>query len=90
MGLAEKTLSDNKKQVEIGTLAPIEVTRAESAVASGQQDLIVSQTNLQLQQLLMKNALTRNMTDAQLAAAPVIPTSAMELPSRNQWCPSRT
>src|SRR5262249_33845811 len=28
--LAEKTLSDNKKQVEIGTLAPIEVVRAQS------------------------------------------------------------
>ncbi len=87
LGLAQKTLSDNKKQVEIGTLAPIEVTRAESAVASGQQDLIVSQTNLQLQQLLMKNALTRNMTDPQLAAAPVIPTSAMELPRQEPVVP---
>ncbi len=87
LGLAQKTLSDNKKQVEIGTLAPIEVTRAESAVASGQQDLIVSQTNLQLQQLLMKNALTRNMTDAQLASAPVIPTSAMELPKQEPVVP---
>lgn len=87
LGLAEKTLSDNKKQVEIGTLAPIEVTRARSAVASGQQDLIVSQTNLQLQQLLMKNALTRNMTDAQLASAPVIPTSTMELPKQEPVVP---
>ncbi len=87
LALAQKTLSDNKKQVEIGTLAPIEVTRAESAVASGQQDLIVSQTNLQLQQLLMKNALTRNMTDPQLAAAPVIPTSAMELPKQEPVVP---
>jgi outer membrane protein TolC len=87
LGLAQKTLSDNKKQVEIGTLAPIEVTRAESAVASGQQDLIVSQTNLQLQQLLMKNALTRNMTDPQLAAAPVVPTSSMELPRQEPVVP---
>ncbi|HYN15681.1 MAG TPA: TolC family protein [Terriglobales bacterium] len=87
LALAQKTLSDNKKQVEIGTLAPIEVTRAESAVASGQQDLIVSQTNLQLQQLLMKNALTRNMTDPQLASAPVIPTSTMELPKQEPVVP---
>jgi len=87
LALAQKTLSDNKKQVEIGTLAPIEVTRAQSAVASGEQDLIVSQTNLQLQQLLMKNALTRNMTDPQLAAALVIPTSAMELPKQEPVVP---
>jgi len=75
--LAEKTLSDNKKQVEIGTLAPIEVVRAQSAVASAQQDLIVAQTSLQLQQLLMKNAITRNLSDPTLATAPVIPTDTM-------------
>ena len=34
LALAEKTLSDNKRQVEIGTLAPIEVVRAESEVAA--------------------------------------------------------
>src|SRR5450631_3949875 len=51
--LAQKTFSDNRKQVEIGTLAPIEVVRAQSVVATNQQSLIVAQTNLQLQQLLM-------------------------------------
>ena len=42
--------------MQIGTLAPIEVVRAQSVVATNQQALIVAQTNLQLQQLLMKNA----------------------------------
>ena len=63
VGLANKTLADNQKQVEIGTLAPIEVVRAQSDLATRNQDLIVSQTNLQLQQLLMKNAISRNLTD---------------------------
>jgi outer membrane protein len=79
VGLAQRLLSDNRKQVEIGTLAPIEVVRAESEVAARNQELIVSQTNLQLQQLLMKNALTRNLTDPTLAAAPVVPTDIMSL-----------
>ena len=61
LGLAQKTFSDNQKQVQIGTLAPLDVVRAQSSVASAQQDLIVSQTNLQLQQLTMKNALTRDL-----------------------------
>lgn len=77
LALANKTLSDNQKQVEIGTLAPIEVVRAQSAVSSAQQDLIVAQTNLQLEQLLMKNAITRNLQDPALATAPVIPTDTM-------------
>jgi outer membrane protein TolC len=75
--LAQKTLSDNQKQVQIGTLAPIEVVRAQSAVSAAQQNLIVAQTNLQLEQLLMKNAITRNLSDPTLATAPVIPTDTM-------------
>jgi outer membrane protein TolC len=77
LALAQKTLSDNQKQVQIGTLAPIEVVRAQSAVSSAQQNLIVAQTNLQLEQLLMKNAITRNLSDPALATAPVIPTDTM-------------
>ena len=81
LGLAQKTLSDNQKQVQIGTLAPIEVVRAQSTVATNQQSLIVAETNLELQQLLVKNALSRNMVDPVLADAEVIPTSTMLLPA---------
>ncbi|HVH86687.1 MAG TPA: TolC family protein, partial [Terriglobales bacterium] len=87
LGLAQKTLSDNQKQVEIGTLAPLEVVRAQSTVAANQQSLIVAQTNLQLQQLLMKNALSRNMSDPILAAAPVIPTDTMAIPAEEPVTP---
>ncbi len=89
VALANKTLSDNKKQVEIGTLAPIEVVRAQSAAASGQQDLIVSQTNLELEQLLMKNAISRSLTDAHLADAEVIPTDTMEIPDKESVVPTQ-
>ena len=79
LDLADKTLSDNEKQVEIGTLAPITVVQAKSSVATAKQNLILSQTNLQLQQLLMKNAITRNNTDPILATAPVIPTDTLQI-----------
>lgn len=87
LALAQKTLSDNKKQVEIGTLAPIEVVRAESVVATNQQSLIVAQTNLQLQQLLMKNALSRTLVDPALADADVIPTDTMSVPDKEPVVP---
>src|SRR6202167_3811972 len=80
LAFAEKTLSDTKKQVEIGSLAPIEVVRAQSTVAQDQQALTIALTNLQLEQLLMKNALSRTLRDQVLAGADVIPTSTMELP----------
>ena len=69
IGLAQKTLEDDKKQVELLAIAPIEVTRDEAVVASSNQDLIIAQTNLQLQELLMKNAITRNLSDAEVAAS---------------------
>jgi outer membrane protein TolC len=89
VALANKTLSDNKKQVEIGTLAPIEVVRAQSAAASGQQDLIVSQTNLELEQLLMKNAISRSLTDVHLADAEIVPTDTMEVPEKESIVPTQ-
>ena len=86
---AQKTLSDTQKQVEIGTLAPIEVVRAQSTVATDQQQLTLAQTNLQLQQLLMKNALSRTLVDPRLADAEVIPTSTMHLPDQEPVVPTQ-
>jgi len=85
---SEKTLSDTKKQVEIGSLAPIEAVRAQSTVAADQQAITVARTNLQLQQLLMKNALSRTLHDPVLASAEVIPTSTMEIPQSEEARPT--
>src|SRR6202166_3242555 len=85
---SQKTLSDTKKQVEIGSLAPIEAVRAQSTVAADQQALTVARTNLELQQLVMKNALSRTLHDPALASAEVIPTSTMEVPENEQIQPT--
>ncbi len=89
LAFAQKTLSDTKKQVEIGSLAPIEVVRAQSTVAQDQQAVTVALTNLQLEQLLMKNALSRTLRDQTLAGADVIPTSTMELPESEPIQPTQ-
>src|SRR5262249_46076622 len=82
LALAQKTLSDNQKQVEIGTLAPLDVVRAQSSVATAEQDLIISKTNLQLQQLVTKNALTRSLpSNSPVVLAEVIPTDTIEIPA---------
>jgi outer membrane protein TolC len=89
LAFAEKTLSDTKKQVEIGSLAPIEVVRAQSTVAQDQQALTVALTKLQLEQFLIKNALSRTLRDQVLAGADVIPTSTMELPANEPVQPTQ-
>jgi outer membrane protein len=88
LALAQKTLSDNQKQVEIGTLAPLDVVRAQSSVASAEQALIASRTNLQLQQLVMKNALTRSLPgNSVLVQAEVIPTDTVQIPEQENVPP---
>ena len=84
---AQKALDDARHQAQVGTVPPIQVVSAQSTVATDQQNLIVSQNNLQLQQLLMKNALSRNMEDPVLAEADVIPTSTMQLPQAEPVTP---
>lgn len=88
LDLAEKALSDTQKQLEAGTASPIDEVRSQSTVASDQQVLTVAMTNLQLQQLLMKNALSRTLVDPRLADAEVIPTSTMEVPATEPIVPT--
>jgi outer membrane protein len=71
--------ADDRRQVEIGTLAPLDVVNADSQVATDKQALISSQSNLEYQQLLMKQAIARNLNDPQLANAPVVPTDRVGL-----------
>ena len=71
--------ADNRKQLQIGTLAPLDVVNSDSAVATDKQSLITSQSNLEYQQLLMKQAVARNLNDPQLAQAPVVPTDRVGL-----------
>lgn len=77
---AEKLLADNKRQVEIGTLAPIEVVRAESEVATDEQNLIIAQTSFQQQQELLRTAITKRV-DPDLAAAAIEATDKLPEPA---------
>lgn len=79
--LAQSTqlTSDNRKQLEIGTLAPLDVVNSDAAVATDKQALVASQSNLEYQQLIMKQAIARNLNDPQLSSAPVIPTDRVSL-----------
>ena len=76
---SSRLLDDDKKQLEIGTLAPLDVVNANSQVETDKQALITSQSNLEYQQLLMKQAVARSLDDPTLANAPVIPTDRVSL-----------
>ena len=59
LGASQHLLEDNRKQVEVGTLAQIEVVRAEAEIASAEQALLVAQTRALQQETILKTALSR-------------------------------
>lgn len=85
--LAEKTLSDDRAQVRIGAIAPMEVMKAEGDEATASQDLLLSQNELQLQELLIKNAITRDLSNPVLASASVVPMDTMSIPEKEAVTP---
>lgn len=86
---AQQLETNNRKQVQAGTIAQIEIVNAQAQEAASQQALITSQTNLQLAQLLMKNAITRNENDPVLANAGVVPTDRIQLPASEPVVPTQ-
>jgi outer membrane protein len=81
---AKQLLEDNKRQVDIGSLAPIEVTRAEAQLYASQQDLVVSQTNVLQQETVLKNALSRNgVATPTLADVHIVPLDKITVPEKD-------
>jgi len=78
---SRQLLSDDQKQLQIGTMAPLDVVNAEQGVASDEQALISAQSSLKYQQQIIKQAIARNLNDPKLSAAPVIPTDRVSLDS---------
>jgi outer membrane protein TolC len=75
---AQQTLDNTKKQLQLESVPAMDVMRAEAEVSKRDQDLTVARTSLQLQETLMKNAVTKSLDDPVLEAMKVIPTDKMQ------------
>jgi outer membrane protein TolC len=85
---ANQLLEDNKRQVSIGAIAEIEITRAEAQLYTSQQDLVVAQTNLLQQETILKNALSRNgVANANLAEVHIVPLDRIQVPTQEEIPP---
>ncbi len=74
LDFAESTLDIGRKQLALQAIPAMEVMKDEGEVANRQQDLTIAKSTLQFQELLIKNALTKNLDDPILEAMPVHPT----------------
>ena len=75
---AQQTLENAKKQLQLESVPAMDVMRSELEVSKRDQELTVARTSLQLQETLMKNAITKSLDDPVLEAIPVIPTDTMQ------------
>jgi outer membrane protein len=86
---AKKNLLDTQRQLQIGTLAQLDVVAAESELATDQQNLIVAQTNEQQFQTVLLNLITRNPMAAGLESVTVFPTDSINTPPKVDIIPYR-
>ncbi len=77
-GFAQQTLENTRKQLQLESVPAMDVMRAEAEVSRRDQDLTVARTSLQLQETLMKNAITKSLDDPVLEAMRVIPTDRLQ------------
>ena len=84
VAVSQRLYSDNKKQLEIGTLAPLEVTRAEAAAATDQQNLIIAQTVKLQDEQILKNFISKDPLAANLINVEIIPVDKATPPESTE------
>ena len=88
LALAQRLYEDNREKVEQGTLAPIELVRAQAQVASARQDLANSEGFELQQELIVKTVLTRRGTaDPLIREARIVSTTPIDVPAREEIRP---
>jgi outer membrane protein TolC len=85
---AERFYEESQQRLQLGSLSPLDLTTAESQAASSQNDLVVSQTNLEQQELQLKNALSRTgVMDPVLASVEIMPLDQIVIPEKDDLPP---
>jgi outer membrane protein TolC len=81
---SQRLYGDNRKQLEIGTMAPLDVTRAEAQLALDQQNLIVAQTTKLQDEQILKNAISKDPLAPNFINVELIPTDKATPPEATE------
>jgi outer membrane protein TolC len=82
LGFANQTLSDDQKQLELKAIPEMQVTTDQAAVATAEGNQTVARATLRLNELLLKNAITK-VDDPVIDAMPVVPLDLTGQPDPN-------
>jgi outer membrane protein TolC len=86
---AQQLYNGNQRQLELGTLPAIEVTRAAAEVSSAKENLLIAQTNVAQQETVLKNALSRNgIVSPTLDEVHILPLDHITVPEKEDLKPT--
>lgn len=77
----QQLYNNNKKQLEIGTMAPLDVITAQSQLATDQQALVQAQTTQLLDETTLLVAITKDPLSGTLNGVEIVPTSSIFNPN---------
>ena len=80
VAVSQKLYEDNKKQLEIGTMAPLDVLTAESQLATDQQNLVAAQTTKLQQETVLLNDIAKSLLAQDVAGIEIVPTTPINTP----------
>jgi outer membrane protein TolC len=87
---ARKLYDDNREELAAGAIAALEVTRAQAEIPARRQDVLIAQTNLLQQEIVLKNALSkRGIEDPLLADVHIVPLDQIQVPQAEILPPIR-
>jgi outer membrane protein TolC len=85
---ARQLYEDNQKELAAGAIAAIELTRAQAEIPARSEDVLIAETNLLEQEIVLKNALSRRgMEDPALEDAHIVTLDPIQVPEREGLAP---
>jgi outer membrane protein TolC len=78
---AQRLYDDDKNQVDQGTLAPVELTRAQALLSSSRLDLIQAQGQYRQQEVILREQLVRRLGDPTLRFISIVPIDRIVVPN---------
>lgn len=80
LAVAQRLLQDDQNQVAEGTLAQVELTRAQALVSSSRLDLIQSRGEYRQQEVILREQLVRNLADPGAQVMSIVATDRILVP----------
>jgi outer membrane protein len=87
---AQKVADDTRKQIALGATARVDIYAAEAQLSARRQDVAIAEASVQQQEILLKNALSRDgLEEPVIDAADVVPLDRVEIPASDELPPLR-